>query len=422
MQKIAPQKKFIQFYWIILYLWRIIKSKKMRRVSVSFSIAVAAMIVLVSCGNPQNKAKAGIEKVDFGQCKGQAVSPPLTPAPIELYSLTNHQGVVVKVATYGGTITELHVPDRDGKLGDVVLGFDQLDGYLTPEYESNNPNFGALIGRYGNRIAKGKFSLNGEDYVLATNNGENHLHGGNIGFNRVVWTAKPIPGETENTLELTYLCKDMEEGYPGNLNVTVTYTLNDSNELIIDYTATTDKATPCNLTNHSYFNLSAGLQPTIAGHELVLLADKYTEADSGLIPTGNLLDVAGTPMDFTQPHAVGERIDADYEQLAFGAGYDHNWVLRNNSGSPALAATVYEPQSGRFMEVHTTEPGIQFYTGNFLDGSLIGKGNTTYQKRAGLCLETQHFPDSPNQPAFPSTILQAGDTYHTQTIYRFSTK
>ncbi|MDR1864531.1 MAG: galactose mutarotase [Bacteroidales bacterium] len=388
----------------------------MKQVKVITGIAIAAVLAavlaVVSCGG-NKQSEAGIKKSDFGQFKGE---------PVALYTLTNHQGVVVKISTYGGTVTELHVPDRDGKLGDVVLGFDRLDGYLSPEYESNNPNFGAIIGRYGNRIAKGKFTLEGIEYTLATNNGENHLHGGNIGFNRVVWKANPIEGETENALELTYACKDMEEGYPGNLNVTVTYILTDSNELKISYMATTDKATPCNLTNHSYFNLSAGLQPTIAGHELTILADKYTEVDGGLIPTGNLPEVAGTPMDFTTAYPIGARIDADFEQLKLGGGYDHNWVLRNDNGSMALAATVYEPQSGRCMEVFTTEPGVQFYAGNFLDGTLTGKGGVKYEKRAGLCLETQHFPDSPNQPAFPSSILQPGSIYHTQTVYQFSVR
>ena len=371
---------------------------------------IVALIIagfLLSCGGGQKKA--GIVKETFGEWKGQ---------PVDLYTLTNNNGAVMKVTTYGGTITELNVPDRNGKMGNVTLGFDKLDGYVSPAYEKSNPNFGAIIGRYGNRIAKGKFTLDGVEYTLATNNGENHLHGGNIGFNRVVWAARPLG----NALELTYTSKDMEEGYPGNLQIKVIYTLTDDNELKIDYSAVTDKATPCNLTNHSYFNLSAGKQPTIADHELVILADQYTEVDGGLIPTGNLPDVAGTPMDFTTPYKIGQRIDADFEQLKLGGGYDHNWVLRNNAGSLALAATVYEPRSGRLMEVFTTEPGVQFYTGNFLDGTLIGNDNVKYVRRAGLCLETQHFPDSPNQPAFPSTILQPGQTYHTQTIYKFSVR
>ena len=374
-------------------------------------LAILVLAILVSCGGGKTKPKAGITKDAFGQFKGQ---------PVELYTLTNNNGVVMKVTTYGATITELHVPDKDGKMGDVVLGFDKLDGYISPEYEKSNPNFGAVIGRYGNRIAKGKFTLDGVEYTLATNNGENHLHGGKIGFNRVVWAAQPVESACGVALEMTYTSKDMEEGYPGNLQVTVVYTLTNDNELKIDYRAVTDKATPCNLTNHSYFNLSAGKQPTIVHHELALFADQYTEVDSGLIPTGNLPDVAGTPMDFTTPHFIGERIDSDFEQLKFGRGYDHNWVLRNNDGSLALAATVYEPESGRFMEVFTTEPGVQFYAGNFLDGVLTGKNNVKYVRRAGLCLETQHFPDSPNQPTFPSTILLPGESYQTQTIYKFS--
>jgi len=389
------------------------KNQMTKRTTSQTIMALIVATCLVSCGGSGQKPKAGIEKEVFGQFKGQQV---------ELYTLTNSNGVIMKVATYGGTITELYVPDKNGKMGNVVLGFDKLDGFTSPEYEKSNPNFGAIIGRYGNRIAKGKFTLDGVEYTLATNNGENHLHGGNIGFNRVVWAAKPVENAGGNALELTYASKDMEEGYPGNLQVKVTYTLTDDNELKIDYYATTDKATPCNLTNHSYFNLSTGKQTTIADHELVILADRFTEVDNGLIPTGNLPNVAGTPMDFTTPYKIGERIDADFEQLKLGGGYDHNWALRNSDGSLALAATVYEQESGRFMEVFTTEPGIQFYTGNFLDGTLFGIDNIKYVRRAGLCLETQHFPDSPNQPDFPSTILQPEQTYQTQTIYKFSTK
>ena len=386
-----------------------------KKITYQYVAILIVAVSLVSCGSSgqsKSKPQAGIVKEAFGQFKGQ---------PVERYTLTNSNGVVMKVTTYGGTITELYVPDKTGEMGNVVLGFDKLDGYISPEYEISNPNFGAIIGRYGNRIAKGKFTLNGVAYSLATNNGENHLHGGNIGFNRVVWAAKPVECADGNALELNYISEDMEEGYPGKLQVTVTYTLTDDNELKIDYRAVTDKPTPCNLTNHSYFNLSAGKQPTIAYHELAIFADKYTEVDGGLIPTGNLPDVAGTPMDFTTAHKIGERIDADFEQLKIGGGYDHNWVLRNSNGTLALAATVYEPESGRFMEVLTTEPGVQFYAANFLDGTLTGKG-INYVRRGGLCLETQHFPDSPNQPTFPSTILRPGETYQTQTIYKFSVK
>ena len=390
--------------------------KKLKSLTCQSALALIVAASLVSCGGSgQSKAKShsGIVKEAFGQLDGQ---------PVDLYTLTNHNGLKMKVTTYGGIITELFVPDKNGQLGDIVLGFDKLEGYTSPEYIKSAPYFGAIIGRYGNRIAKGKFTLEDVEYTLATNNGENHLHGGITGFNRVVWEARPVESAGGNALELTYTSKDMEEGYPGNLQITVTYMLTDANELKIDYRAVTDKATPCNLTNHSYFNLSAGKQPTIAGHELVILADRYTEVDGGLIPTGILPDVSGTPMDFATPYKIGERVDADFEQLKLGGGYDHNWVLRHNDGTLALAATVYEPESGRFMEVLTTEPGIQFYAGNFLNGTLTGKNNTPYLHRGGLCLETQHFPDSPNQPTFPSTILQAGDTYQTQTIYKFSVK
>jgi len=378
-------------------------------------LSLVIVVSLVSCGGSgqnRQKTKSGIVKEPFGQYNGQ---------PIELYTLTNNNGVKMKVATYGGIITELHVPDRNGEMGDVVLGFDHLAGYINSGYRNNNPYFGAIIGRFCTRIAKGKFTLDGVEYSLATNDGENHLHGGNIGFDAVVWAAKPVENACGNALELTYTSKDMEEGYPGNLQVTVTYTLTDANELKIDYRAVTDKATPCNLTNHSYFNLSAGKRPTIADHELVIFADQYAEMTNTLVTTGNLLDVAGTPMDFTTPRKIGERIDADFEQLKPGRGYAHSWVLRNSDGSLALATTLYEPESGRFMEVFTTEPAMHFYAGTYLDGTLIGKNNVEYVKCAGLCLETQHLPD-PNQPAFPSTILRPGQIYQTQTIFKFSVK
>ena len=375
---------------------------------------VVAFFTDAVVARPVTAPVAGIVKEAFGEYNGEQV---------ELYTLTNHNGAVMKVATYGGIITQLCVPDRKGEMGDVVLGFDQLAGYISPEYKKNNPYFGAIIGRFCTRIAKGKFTLDGVEYALATNDGENHLHGGNIGFNAVVWSAKPMESVSENALELTYTSKDMEEGYPGNLQVTVTYTLTDANELKIDYRAVTDKATPCNLTNHSYFNLSAGRQPTIAEHELVIFADKYTEMDGSWIPTGILSDVADTPMDFTAPHKIGERIHADFDQLKHGrGGYAHSWELRNHDGSPVLATTLYEPESGRFMEVFTTEPAMHFYAGSYLDGTLIGKKKMTYGQYAGLCIETQHLPDSPNQPAFPSTILRPGKMYQTQTIFKFSVK
>jgi aldose 1-epimerase len=358
------------------------------------------------------KPGAGITKEPFGQARGQ---------PVELHTLTNNKGMVVKITNYGGIITELHVPDRNGKMGDVVLGLDTVADYIKP-----SPYFGTIIGRYGNRIAAGKFTLDGVEYTLATNNDKNHLHGGNMGFNKMVWAARPVEKAGASALVLTRVSKDGEEGYPGNLQVTVTYTLTDDNELIIDYHAVTDKPTPCNLTNHSFFNLSAGRQPTVDSHELVIFADNYTEVGADLIPTGRLPAVAGTPMDFTKPRRIGERVDADFEQLKHAGGYDHTWVLRKHNNvaaaTPTLAATAYEPESGRVMEVLTTEPGVQFYSGNFLNGSVTGKYKINYGRRAGFCLETQHFPDSPNQPSFPSTILRPGQAYQTQTIYKFSVK
>lgn len=354
-------------------------------------------------------AKMGIEKQPFGKTEdGTAV---------DLYTLTNINGVEAKITNYGGTVVSLKVPDRNGKLGDIVLGYDNLEGYL-----KNNPYFGSIIGRYGNRIAKGKFTLNGVEYTLAQNNGENHLHGGIKGFDKVVWNAREVLGENKVGLELTYLSKDGEEGYPGNLSVTVTYTLNNNNELKIDYAATTDKDTVVNLTHHSYFNLAGAGEGDILDHELMINADKFTPVDSGLIPTGELRSVKGTPMDFTQPIAIGARINQRDEQLTLGNGYDHNWVLNITEGYLTLVARVYEPKTGRVMEVFTTEPGMQFYTGNFLDGSITGKDGKVYHQRYGFCLETQHFPDSPNKPEFPSTVLKPGEKYMTTTIYKFSTK
>ena len=334
---------------------------------------------------------------------------------IQLFTLTNGQGMKAAISTYGGTLTSLLVPDKDGKLSDVVLGFDKVDGYLSPEFKKSNPYFGALIGRYGNRIKGGQFSLDGQPYTLAKNNGPNSLHGGNQGFNQKIWTAKPGTSADGQTLTLTYLSKDGEEGYPGNLTVTVVYTLTAANALKIDYTATTDKATPVNLTNHAYFNLALGQSKDVLAHQVTIPADRYTVVDATLIPTGELKPVKGTPFDFTTPHAIGERI------AQVPGGYDHNWVLNQATGQHS-AATVYEPTTGRTMEVTTDEPGVQFYTGNFLDGTLKGKNGVVYGKHAGFCLETQHFPDSPNQPKFPSTILKPGQTYHTTTSYTFGVR
>ena len=333
---------------------------------------------------------------------------------IDLYTVTNRNGVAIDIMNRGGTVVSIRVPDRSGKLGDVVLGFDSLDGYL-----KENPFFGALVGRYGNRIAKGRFKLNGVEYKLAVNNGENHLHGGLQGFDKAVWNARDVSEGRLPRLELTYLSKDGEEGYPGNLSVVVVYSLTDANELRLDYSASTDKDTVVNLTNHTYFNLAGEGEGDILGHELTLYADRFTAADKGLIPTGELRSVEGTPFDFRKPTPIGARIEAQDQQLQVGGGYDHNFVL-NGGGSLALAARVEEPKSGRVLEVLTTEPGVQFYTGNFLDGKLAGKGGKTYPKRSGFCLETQHFPDSPNQPKFPLTELKAGGKYQTATVYRFS--
>ena len=337
---------------------------------------------------------------------------------VDLYTLTNKNGVEVAISTYGGAVVSLKVPDRNGKLADVVLGYDSLDGYV-----NDKSYFGAIIGRYGNRIGHARFTLDGKTYTLAKNNGENSLHGGIKGFNKAVWTAKETPSPDGQALELTYLSKDGEEGFPGNLHVRVIYTLTDSNELKIGYSATTDKKTVVNLTNHSYFNLAGAGSGDILGHILMIEADKFTPVDSWLIPTGELRDVAGTPFDFRKPTAIGARINADDEQIKLGGGYDHNFVLRRNPGDPiSLAARVMEPKTGRVLEVWTDQPGVQFYTGNFLDGSAKGKRGLAYTKRSAFCLETQHFPDSPNQPKFPSVVLSPGERYHTTTIYKFSTE
>jgi len=373
-----------------------------------FALCLSA-IVLSSCGPAKRaeESKPALRKQAFGKTAAGA--------EVELYTLANAKGMEADIMTYGGIVVSLKTPDRAGQMADIVLGFDKLDGYL-----KGHPYFGAIIGRYGNRIRKGKFTLNGAEYTLAQNNGDNHLHGGLVGFDKVVWKALDATRTDGQALELSYTSKDGEEGYPGNLTVTVTYTLTENNELRIDYAATTDKDTVVNLTNHSYFNLAGQGQGDILGHEVTVYADKFTPVDKGLIPTGELRPVAGTPFDFRQPHAIGERIDQKEEQLIFGKGYDHNFVLNNQGSSLALAARVKEPKSGRVMEVHTTEPGLQFYTGNFLDGTLTGKAGKVYQQRFAFCMETQHFPDSPNKPAFPSVVLKHGQHYKTTTIYQFS--
>ena len=335
---------------------------------------------------------------------------------VSVYTLRNAQGMELRVTNYGGIILSLKVKDRNGRSGDVVLGYDSL-----ADYERSSPYFGAIIGRYGNRIARGRFTLDGTTYTLATNNGPNHLHGGVKGFDKVVWDAAPFDRGDSVGLVFRYTSADGEEGYPGTLQTTVTYTLNDRNELILDYHATTDRATPINLTQHSYFNLAGDGKGDILGHVVTLNADRFTPVDSTLIPTGEIKSVTGTPFDFRTPTAIGARIDQDDQQLHYGRGYDHNFVLvKGADRGPTLAARVSEPSSGRVMEVRTTEPGLQFYSGNFLDGTLRGKAGTVYQHRYGFAMETQHYPDSPNKPTFPSTILRPGEQYRSRTIYTFT--
>jgi aldose 1-epimerase len=335
--------------------------------------------------------------------------------PVYLYTLRNKNGAEIKISNYGGIVTEVHVPDRNGKMGDVVLGYDNLAGYI-----KETPYFGCLVGRYGNRIARGKFTLNGQTYTLATNNYPNALHGGVVGFDKRVWTPKFIASTESTALELSYVSKDGEEGYPGNLTVKAVYTWTDDNAIRLDYTATTDKDTVVNLTQHSYFNLAG--EGNILGHVVMLASDKFTPVDSTLIPTGELKPVEGTPFDFRTPTAIGARIGQTDEQLKFGGGYDHNWVINKKEGELALMARVHEPISGRVLEVLSTEPGLQFYSGNFLDGTITGKNKWTYQHRNGFCMEPQHFPDSPNQPNFPSVVLKPGQVYKNTIVYRFSTK
>ena len=329
--------------------------------------------------------------------------------PVSLYTLTNKNGMRVKITNYGAIVVSIETADRDGKLGDITLGYDSLDGYI-----EKTPYFGAIVGRYGNRIAKGKFTLEDVEYQLATNDGENHLHGGVKGFDKVVWLAEETKAKDSVGLKLIYVSKDGDEGYPGTLFTAVTYSLTNEDELKIAYSAFTDKATVINLTSHNYFNLAG--EGDILGHELRLVADNYTPVDETLIPTGEIKPVKDTPMGFTTAKAIGSRIGE------VAGGYDHNYVLNNSDGKLALAAQLYEPKSGRAMDIYTTEPGIQFYSGNFLDGSITGKGGRVYKKHSGLCLETQHFPDSPNKPKFPSVVLKPGQMYNHLTVHKFYTK
>ena len=377
---------------------------------VALALTVVAALATAGAGADQartmGEGQAGVTRKAFGTARDGAA--------VEIFTLTNRAGAQVSAISYGAIITSIRLPDRNGAVADVALGFDTLEGYL-----GEHPYFGALVGRYANRIAKGTFTLDGQTYRLATNNGPNHLHGGVRGFDKHIWAAELLPEATG--VAFTRNSPDGEEGYPGRLAVRVSYAFNDANELVIEYQATTDKATPVNLTQHTYFNLAGHNAGSILDHEVMIAADRFTPVDATLIPTGELAAVEGTPMDFRKPLRVGARIDAATPQLKYGIGYDHTWVLNGSSaaGDVRPAARVVEPKTGRTLEVSTTEPGVQFYTGNFLDGSLKGKDGAVYNHRNGLCLETQHFPDSPNQPTFPSTVLRPGQTYRSKTVWRF---
>jgi len=377
----------------------------MKRISCAGLFLSLCLVLAGCCNQTSEREKAGqdslkttVMKSDFGTVDGKAVY---------LFTLTNAKGIIVKITNYGAIITQIWMPDRNGTTGDIVLGYDRLSNYITI-----NPYFGCIAGRYANRIAKGKFTLDGKTYTLAVNNGENHLHGGIKGFDKVVWNSSEFSDTTRSGVILTYLSKDGEEGYPGNLKVTVRYTLDTLNELTTLIEAETDKPTPVNLCNHTYFNLS-GANTSILNHILEIFADRYTEVDDGLIPTGILPFVKNTPMDFLQPHAIGERI------TSVKGGYDHNYVLNRDTTGLIFAARLFDPFSGREVEIYTTQPGIQFYSGNFLDDTITGKNGIRYNQHYGLCLETQHFPDSPNQQNFPNTILRPGEKYREETRYRF---
>jgi aldose 1-epimerase len=346
-----------------------------------------------------------IPRSDFGAM--------LDGAGVSLFTLKNHNGLEARISNYGGILVSLKTPDRDGRLSDIALGFDSVEGYIA----NPGPYFGSLIGRYANRISQARFTLRGVEYSLDKNDGPNTLHGGATGFDKRIWTAQPLP---EGDLELSYLSKDGECGFPGDLRVVVTYGLTEQNELSIRYEATTDKETVVNLTSHVYFNLRTGGSDKLLGHELTIDADYFTPVDENLIPTGEYRAVEGTPFDFRKSTPIGARIDEDEDQIKQGRGYDHNWILNRTGAGLSMAARVEEPGTGRVLEVHTTEPGLQFYSGNFLDGTIRGKSGVFYGHRAGFCLETQHFPDSPNRPQFPSTLLQPGRQFKSLTVFHFS--
>jgi aldose 1-epimerase len=374
--------------------------------TIVLSLAISATAIAQAASS---KPKSGVQTQSFGTRDGR---------PVNLYTLTNSHGVEVKAMSYGGIIVSIRVPDRKGELGDIVLGHETLDGYIP-----NPPYIGAIVGRYANRIANGTFTLDGKTYTLPKNDGPNTLHGGtDKTLNKVVWDGEPLKGK--NGVAFSYLSKDGDDGFPGNLKLKVTYTLTDANEIVIDYEATTDKATPLNLSQHSYFNLAGEGNGDILSHEIMINADRFTPVDKNLIPTGELRPVKGTPLDFTTSTKIGTRIDDSYDQMVLGHGYDHNFVLNRKKGDVGLvlAARAYDPGSGRVMEVSTTQPAVQFYTGNFLDGTVTGKQGHVYKRRYAFCLETQHYPDSPNHPDFPSTILKAGETFKSKTVFKFSTK
>lgn len=367
------------------------------------------LTLTISATAQSSKHKPGVETQPFGTHDGR---------PITLYKLTNAHGVEVDAMNYGGIVVSIRVPDRKGEFADVVLGHETLEGYIP-----NPPYIGAIVGRYANRIANGTFTLDGKTYTLPKNDGPNTLHGGtDKTFNKVVWDGEALKGKTG--VAFSYLSKDGDDGFPGNLKVKVTYTLTDENALVVDYEATTDKSTPINLSQHSYFNLAGEGSGDILNQEMMLNADRFTPVDKNLIPTGELRPVKGTPFDFTTATKIGSRIDDSYDQLVLGHGYDHNFVLNRKAGDTGLvlAARAYDPSSGRVMEVTTTQPAVQFYTGNFLDGTVTGKQGHVYKRRNAFCLETQHYPDSPNHPDFPNTILKPGETFHSKTVFKFSTK
>lgn len=374
----------------------------MNKINLRTFIIVASFLAIAGCKQEINE-EYKMTRENFGEVEGQQV---------ELISLTNSNGNTVKLTNYGATLTWLEVPDKNEKKENITFGYETLEGYL-----NGDPYFGSVVGRYANRIAEGRFPLDGEEYQLAINNDPNTLHGGPGGWHSVVWNTEIIEKEGEEpSVKFTYLSPHMEEGYPGEVRAEAKYTWTDNNELVIEYKCTTDRKTVLNITNHAYFNLHGAGNGNILDHELMIAARKFTPVDKNLIPSGELRNVDGTPFDFTESHTIGERIEDDYEQLRLGLGYDHNFVLDNKSEPDAV---VYEPESGRVIEMITDQPGVQFYCGNFLDGTQLGHDGKTYEYRSGLCLETQHFPDSPNQPEFPSTLLEPGKPFTSKTVYRF---